>query len=89
MISDSRTDERMDGLLWTEKHNPFFARCNFSDMEIEMFFAKYDLDGDGIFSFDEGLAIMDDLENDKIDSDVSRSLACFFRYSFRYIFSTY
>jgi hypothetical protein len=24
------------------------VRCNFSDMEIEMFFAKYDDDGDGI-----------------------------------------
>ena len=24
-------------------------RCNFSEMEIEMFFAKYDTDGDGVF----------------------------------------
>ena len=32
-------------------------RCNFSDLEIEMFFAKYDVDGDGIFSWDEGAQV--------------------------------
>ena len=38
-----------------------------------MFFAKYDLDGDGIFNFEEGLQIMDDLENDKIDTEVNNT----------------
>ena len=47
-----------------------FARCNFSDMEIEMFFAKYDVDGDGIFSWDEGMQIINDLDNDTLDSEV-------------------
>ena len=39
-------------------------------MEIEMFFAKYDLDGDGIFSMDEGAEIINDLEYDNIDREV-------------------
>ena len=36
-----------------------------------MFFAKYDLDGDGIFSLDEGANIVNDLDMDNIDRDVS------------------
>ena len=47
-----------------------FVRCNFSDMEIEMFFAKYDVDGDGIFSWDEGMQIINDLDNDTLDTEV-------------------
>ena len=43
------------------------SRCNFSDMEIEMFFAKYDVDGDGEFSYEEGQQLVEDLENDRID----------------------
>ena len=43
------------------------SRCNFSDMEIEMFFAKYDVDGDGEFSYEEGQQLVEDLENDMID----------------------
>ena len=39
-------------------------------MEIEMFFAKYDLDGDGIFSMDEGNQIINDLDADNIDREV-------------------
>ncbi len=35
-----------------------------------MFFAKYDLDGDGIFSMDEGAEIINDLEYDNIDREV-------------------
>ena len=42
-------------------------RCNFSDMEIEMFFAKYDVDGDGEFSYEEGQQLIEDLDNDAID----------------------
>merc|ERR1719219_1017980 len=44
-------------------------KCNFSEMEIEMFFAKYDTDGDGVFSWEEGAQIVEDLENDKIDQN--------------------
>ena len=47
-----------------------FVRCNFSDMEIEMFFAKYDVDGDGIFCWDEGMQIINDLDNDTLDPEV-------------------
>ena len=36
-------------------------------MEIEMFFAKYDVDGDGEFSYEEGQQLVEDLENDRID----------------------
>ena len=46
-----------------------FNRCNFSDMEIEMFFAKYDADGDGEFSYEEGQKLVEDLDNDMIDLD--------------------
>ena len=35
-----------------------------------MFFAKYDLDGDGVFSWDEGAQIINDLDSDKIDTEV-------------------
>merc|ERR1712080_509263 len=36
-------------------------------MEIEMFFAKYDTDGDGILGWEEGTQIVKDLESDNID----------------------
>ena len=36
-------------------------------MEIEMFFAKYDADGDGEFSYEEGQQLIEDLDNDMID----------------------
>ena len=36
-------------------------------MEIEMFFAKYDVDGDGEFSYEEGGKLIEDLDNDRID----------------------
>ncbi|XP_023329307.1 polycystic kidney disease 2-like 1 protein [Eurytemora carolleeae] len=45
-------------------------KCNFSDLEIEMLFANYDIDGDGIFSMEEGAHIMADLENDQLDRRV-------------------
>ena len=32
-----------------------------------MFFAKYDVDGDGEFSYEEGQQLVEDLENDRID----------------------
>ena len=39
-------------------------------MEIEMFFAKYDVDGDGEFSMEEGGKLIEDLDNDRIDNMV-------------------
>ena len=32
-----------------------------------MFFAKYDVDGDGEFSMDEGEKLIDDLDHDRVD----------------------
>ena len=32
-----------------------------------MFFAKYDVDGDGEFSYEEGQQLIEDLDNDMID----------------------
>jgi hypothetical protein len=46
-------------------------RCNFSDMEIEMFFAKYDDDGDGIFNIKEESLMMSDLNTDRVDAGVN------------------
>ena len=43
-------------------------------MEIEMFFAKYDVDGDGEFSYEEGQQLVEDLENDMIDQVNIRAL---------------
>ena len=41
-------------------------------MEIEMFFAKYDVDGDGEFSYEEGQQLIEDLDNDMIDQGPAR-----------------
>ena len=35
-----------------------------------MFFAKYDVDGDGEFSMEEGGKLIEDLDNDRIDNMV-------------------
>ena len=40
-------------------------------MEIEMFFAKYDEDGDGMFSMKEESLVMKDLDKDIVDSQVT------------------
>ena len=42
-------------------------RLNFSDMEIEMFFVRYDTDGDFEFNKQEMGKILDDLDHDRID----------------------
>ena len=39
-------------------------RLNFADLEIEMFFSRYDHDGDFQFDQDEAQEIFDDLNND-------------------------
>ena len=45
----------------------FFCRCNFSDLEIEMFFARYDRDGNFVFTTDETNRILNDIDNDRVD----------------------
>lgn len=37
-----------------------------------MLFANYDIDGDGMFSMEEGAHIMADLENDQVDRRVRK-----------------
>ena len=57
-------------LLKIKRSNIFSSnasRCNFSDMEIEMFFARYDQDGDFVFSPGETNDALEDLENDTFD----------------------
>ena len=44
-----------------------FFRCNFSDLEIEMFFARYDRDGNFVFTTDETNRILNDIDNDRVD----------------------
>jgi len=56
-----------DGMVTYDEIRQNLKKCNFSAMEIEMFFAKYDTDGDGVFSWEEGTHIVHDLENDLID----------------------
>jgi len=58
-----------DGVVTYDEIRQNLKKCNFSEMEIEMFFAKYDTDGDGVFSWEEGAQIVEDLENDKIDQN--------------------
>merc|ERR1719220_2937576 len=58
-----------DGVVTYDEIRQNLKKCNFSEMEIEMFFAKYDTDGDGVFSWEEGAHIVEDLENDKIDQN--------------------
>lgn len=43
-------------------------KLNFSDLEIEMFFVRYDTDGDFEFSKEETGKILDDLDHDRLDS---------------------
>ena len=49
------------------KKNKFFFRCNFSDMEIEMFFARYDKDGNFVFTPEETNEILNDISYDRVD----------------------
>ena len=49
----------------------YLFRCNFSDMEIEMFFAKYDLDGDRTLDVSEIKTMLKDLEGLKSGKSLS------------------
>ena len=47
-----------------------------------MFFAKYDVDGDGEFSYEEGQQLIEDLDNDAIDGVKCKHLCnCLFKYN--------
>ncbi|XP_018023502.1 polycystin-2 [Hyalella azteca] len=61
------SDGNSDGHLTFEEIRHNLKKCNFSDMEIEMFFAKYDLDGNRTLEVDEVKMMLKDLEGQRID----------------------
>ena len=52
-------------------------RCNFSDIEIEMFFAKYDLDGTRTLEIDEVKMMLKDLEGQRLSIESELRLSAF------------
>ncbi len=56
-----------DGKITYEEVRQNLKRANFSDLEIEVFFAKYDKNGDGT-SLDNMDEVFDDLANDELDN---------------------
>uniref|UniRef100_A0A6A7FVV9 Polycystin-2-like n=2 Tax=Hirondellea gigas TaxID=1518452 RepID=A0A6A7FVV9_9CRUS len=60
-------DANNDGVLSFDEIRTNLKKCNFSDMEIEMFFAKYDLDGNRSLSLNEVKMMLKDLEGQRKD----------------------
>jgi len=56
-----------DGQITYEEIRQNLKKCNFSDLEIEMFFARYDRDGNFVFTTDETNRILNDIDNDRVD----------------------
>ncbi|XP_068244650.1 polycystin-2-like [Palaemon carinicauda] len=63
------SDSNADGLLTFDEVRHNLKKCNFSDMEIEMFFAKYDTDGSRLLEADEVKRMLADLEGQQTDID--------------------
>ncbi|XP_064116177.1 polycystin-2-like [Macrobrachium nipponense] len=63
------SDSNSDGLLTFDEVRANLKKCNFSDMEIEMFFAKYDTDGTRLLDADEVKRMLTDLEGQQTDLD--------------------
>ncbi|CAG0885259.1 unnamed protein product [Darwinula stevensoni] len=63
------SDSNHDGALTFGEIRNNLRKCNFSDLEIEMFFAKYDMDGDRTLDEDEKRRMMSDLEGKKMELD--------------------
>lgn len=64
-------DANGDGMLTYDEIRVNLKKCNFSDMEIEMFFAKYDTDGNRVLEVDEVRQMLSDLEGQKNTLDKS------------------
>jgi len=64
-----------DGTVTYEEIRQNLKKCNFSDLEIEMFFAKYDLDGDGTLDGMEGGLLLNDIDSSQVDADNERPLS--------------
>lgn len=61
------SDANGDGMLTFDEIRANLKKCNFSDMEIEMFFAKYDTDGSRLLEQDEVRRMLADLEGQKVE----------------------
>ncbi|KAG0723242.1 Polycystin-2 [Chionoecetes opilio] len=61
------SDANGDGMLTFDEIRANLKKCNFSDMEIEMFFAKYDTDGSRLLEQDEVRKMLADLEGQKVE----------------------
>ncbi|KAB7501550.1 Polycystin-2 [Armadillidium nasatum] len=64
------SDHSGDGRLSFDECRKNLKKCNFSDMEIEMFFARYDIDGNRLLEPEEIKRMLSDLEckRNEIDS---------------------
>ena len=62
-----------DGIVTYEEIRQNLKKCNFSDLEIEMFFARYDKDGNFVFTTDETNQILDDINHGRVDAPISSS----------------
>lgn len=60
-----------DGTVTFEEIRQNLKKCNFSDLEIEMFFSRYDRDGNFEFDARETVKILDDLDHDRVDRPAS------------------
>ncbi|XP_045137075.1 polycystin-2-like isoform X3 [Portunus trituberculatus] len=67
------SDANGDGMLTFDEIRANLKKCNFSDMEIEMFFAKYDTDGSRLLEQDEVRKMLSDLEGQKVELETSKS----------------
>merc|ERR1712038_2119715 len=56
-----------DGIVTYEEIRQNLKKCNFSDLEIEMFFVRYDVDGNFEFNNEETGRILDDIDHDRLD----------------------
>ncbi|XP_071538109.1 polycystin-2-like isoform X1 [Panulirus ornatus] len=63
------SDTNGDGMLTFDEIRVNLKKCNFSDMEIEMFFAKYDTDGSRLLEADEVKRMLADLEGQRMELD--------------------
>jgi polycystin 2 len=63
------SDTNEDGCLTFAEIRNNLRKCNFSDLEIEMFFSRYDVDGDRALDEKEKRRMLADLEGRKMELD--------------------
>nr|CAD7449563.1 unnamed protein product [Timema bartmani] len=62
---------RQDGKITFREIRDTLRKCNFSELEIEMFFAKYDIDPDQVVGEVETRKMLADIEGRKFDTESS------------------